>query len=73
MQQDQPRGRSTIAADFQSQMIKGGDFEDGPAAFDGPVTKQTRSTTMVGDSDKNLLETGETREFDVNNITISKL
>lgn len=54
-------------------MITGGDFEDGLAEFGGPITQQTRSTTMVGVKDINNLESGATKEFDVNNITISKL
>ena len=61
-----------MAGDFQSQMITGGEFEDGSAGFGEPI-QQTRSTTMVGVKDSNPLESGATKEFDVNNITISKL
>ena len=61
-----------VGGDFQSQMITVGEFEDDSAGFGEPI-QQTRSTTMVGVKDNNPLESGATKEFDVNNITISKL
>ena len=54
-------------------MITGRDFEDDSTGFGEPITKQTRSTTMVADKDNNLLEIGATKEFDINNISINKL
>ena len=54
-------------------MITIRNLEDDSAEFGGPVPKETRSTTMVGVKDSNPLESGVTKEFDVNNITISKL
>ena len=54
-------------------MITIRNLEDDSAEFGELIPKETRSTTMVVDKDSNHRESGATKEFDVNNISISNL